>query len=161
MKGLGIGVSLPILAQLTANFTMITYAVPILKMSGTSFNPYASSIVFAVMLIIGSSTTTYFADILGRKRLILISLIGSAIGQLLASLYHYLYLNGYEMSSFAWVPVVSLSFVIFISAAGILPLQIICTIEYLPPKVCLFVFINELHAIIFFMFCRFEPLACH
>lgn len=141
MKGLGIGVSLPILAQLTANFTMITYAVPILKMSGTSFNPYASSIVFAVMLIIGSSTTTYFADILGRKRLILISLIGSAIGQLLASLYHYLYLNGYDMSAFAWVPVVSLSFVIFISAAGILPLQIICTIEYLPPKVCLFVFI--------------------
>lgn len=136
MKGLGIGVSLAILAQLTANFTIVTYAVTILRKSGTTFDAYVSSIVLAVMLMLGSSATTYLADILGRKRFNFISLLGSAIGQLVTSLYHYLYLNGFDLSAFAWIPVVSLSFVIFISAAGILPLQIICSVEYLPPKVC-------------------------
>ncbi|XP_055307284.1 facilitated trehalose transporter Tret1-like [Sitodiplosis mosellana] len=135
MKGLGIGISLAILAQLTANFPLVTYAVTILKKSGTSFNPYASSIVLAVMLILGSSVNTYLADIFGRKRLNFISLTGSAVGQLATSLYHYLYISGYDLSLFSWVPVVSLSFVIFILAAGILPLQLICVVEYLPPKV--------------------------
>ncbi|XP_055298963.1 uncharacterized protein LOC129566767 [Sitodiplosis mosellana] len=134
MKGLGIGISLAILAQLTANFPLVTYAVTILKKSGTSFNPYASSIVLAVMLILGSSVNTYLADIFGRKRLNFISLTGSAVGQLATSLYHYLYISGYDLSLFSWVPVVSLSFVIFILAAGILPLQLICVVEYLPPK---------------------------
>lgn len=136
MKAFGIGISLAILAQLTTNFAMVTYAVTIFKKTGTTLNPYASSIVLAVMLILGSSVSTYLADILGRKRLNFISLLGSAVGQLVTSLYHYLYLSGCNLSAFSWVPVVSLSFVIFISAAGILPLQLVCVVEYLPPKVC-------------------------
>lgn len=93
------------------------------------------SIMLAVALILGSLFTTYLADTLGRKFLNLISLMGSAVGLFATALYHYLNINGYDLTGFAWVPVVSLSLVVFISSVGIMPLAFLCSVEYLPPKV--------------------------
>lgn len=91
---------------------MVFYAV------GADMDPYVSSIMVAVALIFGALLTTYLADKLGRKILNFGSLFGSAIGLFTVSIYHYLNINGYDMSNFHWVPVLSLSFVIFISSAG-------------------------------------------
>lgn len=101
----------------------------------TTIDAYVSSILLAVCLILGAFFSTGLADILGRKILNIISLFGSAIGLSVVSLFHYLNRNGYDLSAFAFVPATSLSFVIFISAAGIMPLSMICSVEYLPPKV--------------------------
>lgn len=135
LKGLGIGFALAIIAQLPANFILINYAVMIFEKVGQSVDPYISSIILAVALILGSLATTYLADILGRRVLNLVSLLGSAIGLLAMSLYYYLYVNGYDLSAFSWVPVISLSFVIFISSAGIVTLACVCSVENLPTKV--------------------------
>lgn len=135
LKGLGIGIALTTFAQSTGCFTITSYAVIIFEKAGTTLDPYVSSIMLAVALILGSLFTTALADILGRKFLNLISLMGSAIGLFITSLYHYFNKNGYDLSSFAWLPVVSLSFIIFISSVGIMPLAFICSVEYLPPKV--------------------------
>lgn len=114
MKGLGISIALATIVHFTGCYTFAGYSVIIFQKAGTSLDPYVSSIVLAVALILGSLLSTYFADILGRKLLNLISLVGSAIGTFVTALYQYFYLNGYDLSSFQWVPVVSLSFVIFI-----------------------------------------------
>lgn len=102
---------------------------------GKSVDPYISSIILAVALIFGSLATTYLADILGRRLLNIVSLFGSACGLLSMSLYHYLYVKDYDLSAFTWVPVISLSFVIFISSAGIVSLAFVCSVENLPTKV--------------------------
>lgn len=86
--------------------------------SGASLDPYVSSIMLAISLICGSLLTTSLADTLGRKLLNLASLVGSAIGLFSISFYYYLHINGYDLSAFDWVPVASLSFVIFVSSAG-------------------------------------------
>lgn len=99
---------------------------------------YMSSILLAVALIMGSVATTSFVDIWGRKLLIQISLIGSAIGLFAMAIYDYLKLNSYNLSSYEFVPVVSLSLVVFISASGVIPLSILVSIENLPAKVCEF-----------------------
>lgn len=136
MKGIGIGISLATFTQVTACSAIISYAVIIFKKAhGTSLDPYMSSIILGVALIVGSFMTTYFADILGRRKLIMISLMGSAVGLLSLSLHHYLFLQGYDLSAFTWVPVVCLSFVTFIASSGIVPLATICSVEYLPLKV--------------------------
>lgn len=135
LKGLGIGIALTTFAQTTANFTITNYAVMIFEKAGTSIDPYVSSILLAVALILGSLFSTCLADILGRKILNIISLFGSAFGLFAVSLFHYLNRNGYDLSAFAFVPAASLSFVIFISAAGIMPLSMVCSVEYLPAKV--------------------------
>lgn len=136
LKGLGIGTALSTFSQLTASFTIVNYAVTTFAKAGTSVDPYVSSIVLAVALIIGSLTTTYLADKLGRRKLILISLMGSAFGLLSTALYHYLNSIGFDLTAHAWIPIVSLSSVIFISSAGINPLSIVCSVENLPTKVC-------------------------
>lgn len=52
----------------------------------------------------------HLADKLGRRILNIFSLFGSAVGFFAISLYQYLYLSGFDVSMFVWVPVVSLSF---------------------------------------------------
>lgn len=114
---------------------LISYSVMVFQKADTPIDPYLQSIFLAVALIFGALSSSYFADILGRKVLCIISFLGSAVGLLSLSLYHFLHLNGSDLSAFAWVPVVSLSFVIFISAAGVLPMTMVCGVEYIPPKV--------------------------
>lgn len=87
------------------------------------------------MLILGSLSTTVFADRLGRRVLNSVSLMGSACGLGITALYRYLSLNGIDVTSFAFVPIVSLCFVVFVSAAGIVPLALVCSVENLPSKV--------------------------
>lgn len=139
MKGLLIGMALVAISHATGHYMLTTYAVMIFKIADSSLlTPYMSSILLALALIFGSLTTTTLADILGRKVLILISLIGSAIGLFAMAVYDYLKLNGYNLSSFTWIPVLSLSLVVFISSAGIIPLSVLVSIENLPPKVRFF-----------------------
>lgn len=139
LKGIGIGIALTTFGQCTAIFAITSYAVTTFaKVGTTTIDPYISSIILAVALIIGSLTTTYLADKFGRKMLNLISLMGSACGLLATALYYYLNLRGFgsELSTHAWIPIVSLSSVIFFSSAGIATLANVCSVEYLPSKVC-------------------------
>lgn len=138
MKRLGTGVAMTIFSQFSANFTIISYSVTIFKTAGTAMDPYVSSIICAMALILGSLLSTYLVDILGRKKLCVISLVGAAIGLFTMSIYYYLYLHDYDLSAFTLIPVVSLSFVVVCSSSGIVPLSIFCSVENLPTKVCNF-----------------------
>lgn len=142
LKQLGIGVALNVILEFSGGFTILTYATMIFQRMNTPMDSYVCSIMLAIALIIGSILSTSLADKLGRKRLNLISLFGSAAGLFAAILYHYLHLNGYNLSGFGWVPVVSLSFVVFITSVGIWALSGICAAEILSARVCSYVFEN-------------------
>lgn len=136
MKGFGIGLALMACMSFTAVFAITSFAVITFQKAGTSIDPHMSSIVLAVSLVFGSLTSTSLADILGRRKLNLISLIGAACGFSGTALYRYLNVIGYDLTAYAWIPIVCLSFEIFISTTGIISLAGICCIENLPPKVC-------------------------
>lgn len=139
-----------VLIPSTACFSITTYAVTTFQKVGTSINPYVSSIILAVSLIVGSMVTTYVVDKIGRRALSAISLLGSACGLAITALYQFLYLNGLDLSSFAFVPVASLCFTVFISSAGITPCALVCSVENLPSKVRL----NEINI---FVIQKFQP----
>lgn len=114
----------------------MNYAVLIFEKSGSStLDPFQSSIVLAIAQIIGGFFSAKLADSLGRKLLMMISFLGSAIGIFIFTLYLYLNQNGYDLSAFAWLPVASLSFIMFISSAGVYTLYGVIFVEYLPSKV--------------------------
>lgn len=117
-------------------FIFINYAMLVFKKSDGIIDPHISSIVLAVVQIIGGLLSTSLSDKLPRKVLLIISLVGSAVGLFSLSIYLYLDHIGFDLSSYSSVPIVCLSFVIFISCAGIAPLSNVCTVENLPPKVC-------------------------
>ncbi|XP_055295169.1 facilitated trehalose transporter Tret1-like [Sitodiplosis mosellana] len=136
MKGLLNGITLAGLVHLSASLVIVTYSVVIFQKVGVvHFDPYISSITIAVMQIMGTLCTTHLSDSMGRKILLIISLLGSACGLFAFSLYSYLKENGSDLSAFEWVPIASLSFVIFIASAGILPLFFVVTVENLPSKI--------------------------
>ncbi|XP_031622987.1 facilitated trehalose transporter Tret1-like isoform X2 [Contarinia nasturtii] len=136
LKGIMNGIILSSLAHLSGFLVFITYAAHIFEQVGASqVDPYISSIAIAVVQLIGTLCTTRFSDSMGRKALLIISLLGSAFGHLSFASYSYLSHNGYELSAFEWVPVVSLSFVIFIASSGVVPLMFLCMAENLPSKV--------------------------
>lgn len=135
MKGLLIGIVLAVVSMLTGCFTFIIYAVFVFEKFDAQVDPHLSSIILAIMQIFGNLCSTQFADILGRKIMLIISLLGSAVGLSSLALYSYFYNNRYELSGFAWIPVISLSFVIFIGSSGIIPLLGVCVVENLPQKV--------------------------
>lgn len=87
------------------------------------------------MQIFGNVFSAQFVDSIGRKLLILISLVGNVVGLTALALYTYLNQAGFDLSLYSWVPIVSLSFVFFITSAGIVSLASICAIEFLPSKV--------------------------
>lgn len=136
MKGIFIGCALCAISHFTAFYVLINYATMIFSRTDTTLvSPYVSTVIMAVAITFGSFLSTYLADIFGRKVLIIIS-ISAGIGGLLSfALYHYLYLNGYNLSSFGWAPTGAISFVVFVAAAGVMPISIVCSVENLPTKV--------------------------
>lgn len=136
LKGLSNGIVLSSLVHLSGNLVFVTYAVVIFEKAGASqISPYVSSITIAVMQLVGNLCTTRLSDSLGRKKLLIISLLGTAFGLFSFALYLYLKSREVDVSTFEWIPVISLSFVIFAASAGVVPLMFVCTVEYLPSKV--------------------------
>lgn len=131
MKGILNGMTIACLAHLSGFLIFISYASLIFDNVGvTKISPSVSSICLAILQLVGTLCTTKFSDSLGRRALLIISLLGSSFGMLSFALYSYLKQNGYTLSAFEWVPVTSLSFVIFISSAGIVPLMFLVTGNY-------------------------------
>lgn len=117
-----------------------SYALIIFKSLkiGSWIHPFGL-ILLAVAHTCGSLTTNYLVDKFGRnckQKLNLISLLGSALALFITAFYHYLNINGFNLSEwFWWIPILSLAFGIFVSSVGIIPLSLVCGVEILPTKV--------------------------
>lgn len=138
IKGISFCIALGWLLQFPGCPTFINYCVLIFEKSGVSLvDPYLASIILAVAQLVGGIFSTQLADTMGRKLSMILSFLGSAVALLILSVYLYLNEIGYIASaSYSWIPVTTLSFIMFASTAGILALYAVCFVEYLPTKVC-------------------------
>lgn len=135
LKGIISSIVMSWLYQMTGGSAFTNYASFIFEKSGTSLGIHVSSIILAVSQIVGGLVSTQLGDKFGRKTILIISLFFSAVGMFIFATYMYLRHNSYDLSNFLWIPVTSLSLVIFVSSAGIIALINICVIECFPPKV--------------------------
>lgn len=137
-KGITTSIAMAWFIQCPGSFVFINYAMLIFEQSGTVLDPHISSIILAIVQIIGGLVSTQLGDTFGRKTTLFISLFGSLVGLFTFATYSYLRHNDYDVSQYMWLPVVSLSFIIFIASSGIVALAHICAIENFPPKVYLY-----------------------
>lgn len=161
LKGFGTAIAMVWLFQSTGFFIIINYASLIYKISGTALKIEISTVVLAVAQILGGLVATRLGDTFGRKTTLIISLFGSAIGLFGFSAYSYVRHNEYDVSHCMWVPEVCLSFVIFISSAGICALANTFVVENFPSKVLHEFFNVKISAFDFFFLYsfRFDQLA--
>lgn len=120
--------------QLSGCFALINYTAEIFMESGSSLSPNMSAIVVGIIQLAGSCISTVVVDKVPRKVLYLISCLGSMFGLISFGLHGYLKLS-LNVSMFNWVPIASLSFVIFIASIGLLPLTFIMLSEVLPQQI--------------------------
>lgn len=122
-------------SQFSGTFTLCNYAATIFRESGSTIDPNMSAIVMGTMQVCGTYCASRVVDSMGRKKLLLISTSGGAVGLAVTGVYSYLAKHNYDVSAFNFLPVVSLSFFIFISAIGIIPVPYVLVSEVIPQKV--------------------------
>lgn len=110
------------------------YSVVIFQESGTHIDPHVSTIILGAVQVIGNLSSTTLVETLGRKMLLIISMVGSTIGLSAMASYMYLVSVGYDLTVVQWIPVASLCFVIFSCSVGIAPLLMLCILERLPTE---------------------------
>lgn len=129
-----IGLILVSVNQLSGCFAFINYTAEIFRESGSSLSPNMSAIIVAIIQVAGSTISTFAVGKMSRKLLYVMTCFGVIVGLLAMGTHGYLK-NYYDMTDFAWVPIASLSFVIFVASMGMLPLTFIILSEILPQKV--------------------------
>ncbi|XP_055633151.1 uncharacterized protein LOC129773563 [Toxorhynchites rutilus septentrionalis] len=134
-KGLGIGIFLMFLTQFSGAVAIVTYTAPIFEESGSNLSPNVSSIIVAVIQLVGTVVAFSLVDNIGRKLLLLISTFGTAAGLFTLGLFSFLEHEGHDLNQFNFLPIASLSFTILLASIGILPLPVVIIAEVLPQKI--------------------------
>lgn len=135
LKGILTAVTLNCLTIFTSCFIIITYATHIINLAGIEIDADMAAIGLATMQILGNICTTQLTDRIGRKVLLVTSLLGAFVGLSTFSIYFYLIDMGFNLRAYQIVPLISLAFVIFIASAGIIAIASVCAVESLTPKV--------------------------
>lgn len=124
-----------VLVIVTGNKAIMNYAVPLVEKSSPEMNTNISTVLIASVLTIGCIFSTQLADRLGRKFMIVVSMVGCTIGLTSFACYSYASDLGFDISSFQWFPVAVILFMNLMGSVGISPLACLCAVESLPPKV--------------------------
>lgn len=122
-------------SQFSGAFAIINYAETIFKITGSSFDPQISAIIMAAVQVVGTYTASQLMDKVGRKILLLVSLAGGFLALIITGTYSNLAKNEFDVSSFNWLPVVSISLFIFLCAIGTLPVPYVILSEVIPQRV--------------------------
>lgn len=134
-KGFVIGMFLMFLNQFSGTMALMTYTADIFKNSGSNLEPNESSVIVAVIQLIGVYISTICVEKLGRKFLMTMSCTGTSLFFLILAAYCNLKKTGADLTGFEWVPVLCLSLVIFIASLGVISLPFVIMTELLPNKV--------------------------
>ena len=123
-----------VLCQGCGAFTIVCYAATIFRETGAEMDPSLSGIILGVVQIFGTYISAILVDNVGRRPLLIISCIGSILGLSSVGFFAYFKATGMDLSAVEWIPVVSLSFVIFISNIGLVCLPFVMMTELLSNK---------------------------
>ncbi|KAK9500630.1 hypothetical protein O3M35_001862 [Rhynocoris fuscipes] len=101
--------------------------------SGTNLTSDEMSIVIAIVLIITTFCSSFIADCIGRRPLLIFSTIGATIFTAIVSIYYYIDgQTAIDVSSYMWIAYVSLMTFMVINNIGLGPLMFSIQAEYFP-----------------------------
>lgn len=123
------GVGLMLLEQFSGVFALLFFVSTVFEYSGSSLSPNESSIIVGVIQLIGAYCSTTFVDKAGRRFLISMSAFGISAGMFIFAFYSYLNSVGHVAPNLNWIPLVSLSFVLWVANLGVLTLPFLVMSE--------------------------------
>ncbi len=137
-KALIIGIYTLFLRNFSGQIALMAYTATIFEESGSSFSPNFSSILVAIVQILGNICSIFLVEKAGRKFLFVMSYLGCTLGVAVLGTFSYLKTHEYEIAldpRLQWIPLVSFSFAIFISNCGFMAISFLYIAEISPRKV--------------------------
>lgn len=123
-----------ILSICTGQFAIITFTKQIFDETGSQISSEYSSIIIALIQLIGSYVSTLVIERTGRRFLLLFSTTGCGICLFFAGLYFFVKQNGWDTTAYSFTPLVFVSLMIFIFAIGVASVPFVVITEILPEK---------------------------
>lgn len=131
-KAIKIVLLLGALNQFCGAFAMLNYANKIFEDAGSTLDPNTASVIVAVVQLTANFISMGLVDRAGRKLLVIVSAVGTAIGLICMGFYD---LFKDRLTEYGWIPIISFSMIILMSSIGMLPLTYVLLSEIIPKKV--------------------------
>ncbi|XP_063975844.1 facilitated trehalose transporter Tret1-like [Diachasmimorpha longicaudata] len=141
-------------------FVVLTYTATIFQLAGSSLSPNAATIIIGAIQVFGSWLTTLAMDRAGRRTLILVSSAGMVICHCILGSFFLLQRLHYDLSSFSWIPIITLSIFVIVYGLGVGPVPYIIATEIFSPDVSGFAncICQTVMWLVAFPFMKFFPL---
>lgn len=140
--------------QLSGSYIISSFAATIFQRTGSTIDANVSSIVMGALQVAGTYVGSHLIDRVGRKTLLTVSMFGATMSHATTATFVYLNTSGHDVRAFNALPIVSISFFIFINAIGMLNVPYVLMAELMPAKVSAEAVVTILKMYIdFFLFC--------
>lgn len=135
-RGLVIGLGVMFLQQFSGCNAVIFYTKSIFEDAGALIDPGHSTIIVGVIQVIATWVASLVVDRLGRRMLLLLSIIVMTLSTFTLGLYFYLKNDAHEdVSDIGWLPLLSLSCYVVIFSLGFGPIPWMLMAEIFPSKI--------------------------
>ena len=131
---MALGIFLVFLLAFSGNTVIMQYTALILSKAGSPLPPNESSIIIAAIQVIGILIMGLLVDRIGRRKLMLMSCVGSTVSLTLMAI-HLLCKESFIGFDGAWISVILLSLTILFNSLGISTLLFVMCVEIVPFKV--------------------------
>lgn len=135
MKPILICLGLMFFQQMSGINAVIFYTTTIFKMAGSSINNNLCTIIVGIVNFISTFVATVLIDRLGRKVLLYVSAISMCLTLTILGAYFYLLRIQVNVSSFGWLPLVSLLIYVLGFSLGFGPIPWLMMGEILPSRI--------------------------
>nr|CAD7453115.1 unnamed protein product [Timema tahoe] len=119
LRGLLIGIGLMVNNQLSGIFAVLSYTVNIFQDAGSDISPNLCTIIIGVLQLFGVYLTSTLVDRAGRKILLIVSNVASAISLAALGGFFFLKGHGYNVAHLGWLPITNLSIYVVGIALGV------------------------------------------
>ncbi|CAH0555870.1 unnamed protein product [Brassicogethes aeneus] len=135
VNALIIAICLVVFQQFSGINVILSYTATIFEEAGGTLSPETSSIVVGSVQLATSPISPLLADRLGRRKLLLSSILGGALAECVLGVYIYLKNVGNDVDSISWLPLLCLVLFITFFNAGFSSLPWVLLAEIFPTKV--------------------------
>ncbi|KAI4456984.1 sugar transporter-like [Holotrichia oblita] len=124
------------LHQLSGESAISAYMQTIIGLTDSSLSEEMSSIIFGAIQLPAALTSGFLIDRLGRKPLVIISAIGSAVALFAEGAFFYLQdVSHSDLTPISWLPTFALTLFLFMNPLGIIPLPYVLLGELFPTNI--------------------------
>uniref|UniRef100_A0A336M4J4 CSON009702 protein n=1 Tax=Culicoides sonorensis TaxID=179676 RepID=A0A336M4J4_CULSO len=133
-KGVILSLILITFPMVSGTMVLVNYSVKIFDEASSNVTSIVSSMIVALIQLIGSYFATLLVEKLGRKTLLIISSFGSFLSLTVMGSYYYLKSIHVDVTQFNILPLISFSVLVLFSAVGLAGIPFVVIAELVPQR---------------------------